>query len=70
MPVRREIARNHLIVHALIKKPGLVDRRHYTLYILGDEGTVAVRHATDVGSILGAWLSWAFGHLEDRCATT
>lgn len=39
MSVRREIARNHLIVHALIKKPGLVDRRHYTLYILGDEGT-------------------------------
>ncbi|MGA4313682.1 gamma-mobile-trio recombinase GmtY [Ralstonia nicotianae] len=36
MSLRRELATHHIIVHALIKKPGLVDRRHYALYILDD----------------------------------
>jgi integrase len=37
MKLRNEIPRYHSIAHTLIKKPGLLDRKHYVLYVLEGE---------------------------------
>lgn len=35
--MRRETARYHIVAHTLIRKPGMLDKRIYVLYILSGE---------------------------------
>jgi hypothetical protein len=37
MSIRKETARYHTVAHTLIKKRGLIDRRHYVVYLLEGE---------------------------------